>query len=342
MEPKHPLLTELEGLIGNLEHDLKSVTKETFSSLSKTYMGKEGTITLLHKSITSLNAEEKRTIGPRLNELRTKAHQMIDDAKTSLESKKDIQTSKPFDVTAYLPTQKGSLHPYTHLTNLIEDIATSMGFSIAEGPEIDTEFNNFEGLNIPADHPARDAQDTFWLNVPRMLLRTQTSTVQCRAMQTQTPPLAIISMGRVFRNEATDATHDFMFSQCEMLLVDKKVSMANLIAIAQEFFKHLFGAQDLKQRIRPGFFPFVEPGIEVDFQCPFCKTGCSTCKRTTWIEAGGAGLVHPNVLRANGINPDEYQACAFGFGLTRWVMLKYGINDVRLLHQPSLAFLKQF
>jgi phenylalanyl-tRNA synthetase alpha chain len=217
-----------------------------------------------------------------------------------------------------------------------------MGFEIINGIEVETEFANFEALNIPKDHPARESQDTFWLNLPDKLLRTQTSNVQIHTLQEHKPPFAITSLGRVYRNEATDATHDYMFMQCELMVVDTKQSLSNLFAIVQELFRCIFKNNELKLRIRPGFFPFVEPGIEVDIQCPFCQNGCSICKRTTWIEAGGAGLVHPNVLEVCGVDKDKYSGCAFGFGLTRLVMLKYGINDVRLLHSCSLDFLQQF
>ena len=185
-------------------------------------------------------------------------------------------------------------------------------------------------------------QDTFWLDIPGMLLRTQTSTVQIHTMQQEQPPIAIITPGRVYRQEATDASHDFMFQQLEGLVIDKNISMSDLLGTLQTWLKMVFNKNDLSLRIRPGYFPFVEPGIEVDITCPFCSLGCSTCKKTGWIEMGGAGLIHPNVLRAGGIDPEIYSGFAFGFGTTRLAMLMYGINDIRLLHNNDKEFLKQF
>jgi len=211
-----------------------------------------------------------------------------------------------------------------------------------DGPEVETSHYNFEALNIPADHPARDMQDTFWLTLPGRLLRTQTSNVEIRTMEQQKPPFAIVSPGRVYRNEATDASHDFMFTQLECLVVDKHVSLSNLLGTVQLFLQRVFGREDLKIRARPGYFPFVEPGVEIDASCLFCTHGCSICKKTTWIELLGSGLTHPNVLRACNLDPEEYTGFAFGMGIERLAMLKYGITDIRLFHSGSLAFLKQF
>ncbi len=218
----------------------------------------------------------------------------------------------------------------------------SMGFEIADGPEIETEYINFEALNIPADHPARDMQDTFWLDVPGMLLRTHTSSVQIHTMHKRTTPIAAVSLGRCYRNEATDATHDYVFMQCEGIFIDKNVSMAHLLGTMKAWLQAFFENKTIDIRIRPSFFPFVEPGVEVDCTCPFCTNGCSICKKTGWIELGGAGLIHPHVLKAGNIDPEIYSGFAFGFGLTRLVMLMYGIRDIRLLHEGSLEFLKQF
>ena len=212
-------------------------------------------------------------------------------------------------------------------------------------PEVDTDYYNFEALNIPKEHPARDMHDTFWLSKAYhqpLLMRTHTSSVQAHAMETRRPPIAVGIPGRCYRHEATDASHDFMFMQCEILMIDKNISLSNLFATAKQFLSALFGKQDMTIRVRPGYFPFVEPGVEIDVSCPFCKTGCGVCKKTRWLEICGAGLVHPNVLKASNINPQEYSGFAFGFGLTRLVMLKYGINDIRLLHSNKIDFLKQF
>jgi phenylalanyl-tRNA synthetase alpha chain len=217
-----------------------------------------------------------------------------------------------------------------------------MGWHIADGPEVETDYYNFTALNIPDEHPAREMHDTFWLDVPGMLMRTHTSTVQIHTMKKKELPLAVFAPGRCYRNEATDASHDFMFTQGEGLVIDKNISIANLLAIAQTFLQEFFEKKDLKIRARPGYFPFVEPAIEIDASCPFCKNGCSVCKKTTWIELLGSGLVHPNVLRHGNINPDLYRGCAFGFGMERLAMVKYGINDIRLFHSSKLQFLDQF
>lgn len=217
-----------------------------------------------------------------------------------------------------------------------------MGFEIIDGPELEEDFYNFEALNIPPDHPARDMQDTFWLTLPGRLMRTHTSSVEIHAMLKKKPPLAIVVPGRAYRNEATDASHDFQFMQLEGLLVDKNVSLSNLLATMKSFLQTFFERKDLTLRIRPGYFPFVEPGIEIDMSCPFCTQGCAVCKRTRWIEVAPAGLTHPAVLKACSIDPTEYSGFAFGMGLTRLVMLKYGITDIRLLHSNKVEFLQQF
>ena len=296
--------------------------------------------------LKDLSLEEKRTLGPLANQVKTELEDLFNTKKRDLfnESLQEEENRfADFDVTAYKPGhKKGSLHPYTQLTQKIIAIFTSLGYKISDGPEIETEFYNFEALNIPSNHPARDMQDTFWLDIPGMLLRTQTSTVQIHTMQQEQPPIAIITPGRVYRQEATDASHDFMFQQLEGLVIDKNISMSDLLGTLQTWLKMVFNKNDLSLRIRPGYFPFVEPGIEVDITCPFCSSGCSTCKKTGWIEMGGAGLIHPNVLRAGGIDPEIYSGFAFGFGTTRLAMLMYGINDIRLLHNNDKEFLKQF
>lgn len=216
-----------------------------------------------------------------------------------------------------------------------------MGFEIAHGPELEDEKYNFEALNIPSDHPARDIHDTFWTTLPHRLLRTHTTNVQAHYLEQKNFPIAMAVLGRCFRHEATDASHDYMFYQCEGLVIDKNISMAHLLGLLETYLKALFG-KELATRLRPSYFPFVEPGVEVDITCPFCSNGCSTCKRTGWIELGGAGLVHPNVLRFHGIDPKKWSGCAWGFGLTRLAMLMYGIPDIRLLHESKISFLSLF
>ena len=311
------------------------------------FLGRKGTITELMHHLKNLSVQEKQLYGPLLNAFKQESQEAfnkkIEDVvhanNTAIYNK-----NSHFDVTAYLfnPLQ-GSLHLYTLITQELEDIFMGMGYHLADGPEIENDYYNFSALNIPQDHPARDMHDTFWIqDFGNTLLRTHTSTVQIHIMEKNSLPLAVFAPGRVYRNEATDASHNFMFMQGECLYIDKNVSMAQLLGTAQLFLKTLFGKDDLKIRVRPGYFPFVEPGIEIDAACPFCTKGCSTCKQSTWIELLGAGLVHPNVLRACNIDPTQYRGFAMGFGITRLAMIKYGINDVRLLNSNKISFLKQF
>jgi phenylalanyl-tRNA synthetase alpha chain len=311
-----------------------------------TFLGRTGRVAQLMTHLKELSPEDKRTFGPLLNELRQWSEQAYEEKKQILaeeQRQQAAQRQKHFDVTAYKPgLPKGSIHVLTDIIEQLQGIFTSMGYTIADGPELETEHHNFVALNIPADHPARDMQDTFWLPQPHTLLRTHTSNIQIRTMEKNSPPLAIFGCGRVYRPEATDASHDFMFMQAECLMVDKNISVANLLATIQTFVQEYFGKKDLKVRVRPGYFPFVEPGLEVDAACPFCTTGCSVCKRTGWIELGGSGLVHPNVLRCCNIDPEIYSAFAFGFGLERLAMIRHGINDIRLMRSSTIDFLDQF
>jgi len=260
-------------------------------------------------------------------------------------AKKELKISTKKDLfDATIPGEKiesGSLHPLTLVLKKTEKIFTQMGFSIALGPEIETEWHNFDALNIPKDHPARDMWDTFWLKNNK-LLRTHTSPVQIRYMKKNSPPIRIIAPGRIFRHEATDDSHEINFYQLEGLMIDKNVSAANFKAIIQEFFSRFFD-KVVETRLRPSFFPFTEPSFEVDMSCVVCEgTGCSVCSQTGWIELMGAGMVHPNVLKAGGINPKYWQGFAFGIGIDRLAMMKYKINDIRLLYSGDLRFLKQF
>lgn len=246
--------------------------------------------------------------------------------------------------------RRGHLHPLSQMTDQIEGIFKELGFVAVDGPEVETEFYNFDALNVPKDHPARDMQDTFWLKPNRLgqLLRTQTSSVQVRHMEANKPPLRIIVPGKVFRNEATDATHEAQFHQLDGLMVGEGVSMAHLKGTLEHFLKKLFG-DDVKIRLRPSYFPFVEPGVEIDMSCATChgtgekKDGfrCSVCKGTGWVEVMGAGMVHPSVFQAAGLE-DGWTGFAFGVGLDRLVMGRHGIDDIRLLYSGDLRFLNQF
>jgi phenylalanyl-tRNA synthetase alpha chain len=320
-------------------------TQQDLETIRIKYLGRQGILADLMTELKNMAAEDKKIFGPLCNSLKIEfqnLYQQTADILYAQEQKLLAQKAAAFDVSISKPNQqRGSLHPYTQITQEIEDIFISMGFAVADGPELETDYHNFGALNIPSDHPARAESDTFWLPDMQRLLRTHTSTVQIRTMQQKTPPIAIICPGRALRNEATDASHDFMFMQIEGMLIDKNISIANLLATLKEFLDQLFG-KAMKLRVRPGFFPFVEPGLEIDASCPFCSNGCSTCKGTCWIELLGAGLIHPNVLDQNGIDPKIYSGFAFGSGLTRLAMLKYHITDIRLLHSGKIEFLEQF
>jgi phenylalanyl-tRNA synthetase alpha chain len=234
------------------------------------------------------------------------------------------------------------LHPVTQVVRRLEEIFASMGYAILDGPEVELDYYNFEALNIPADHPAREMHDTFWCDrEQKLLMRTHTSPVQIRALERMKPPFRAIVPGRCFRNETTDASHEHTFHQMEGLVVGEGVTVGHLIGTMKTFLREVF-RQELEVRLRPGYFPFVEPGFELDVRCPFCKEGCSVCKRSTWIELCPCGMVHPRVLTYGGVDPQRFTGFAFGLGLSRLVMLRYGIDDIRHLMGADLRFLEQF
>jgi phenylalanyl-tRNA synthetase alpha chain len=337
----------IDALLNQFSEQLiQAQSPKDVEDLRVAYLGKKGSVTQLLAEMKNFSLDDKRTAGPLLQALKQNMESSLEARKNEviiLEAQAAALRQKSFDVTAVLPGQpQGSLHPYTLFIQEINDIFMSMGYEVWDGPEFETDFHNFTALNIPQDHPARDMYDTFWTSKPGHLLRTHTSPVQIRAMQRSTPPIAGIAPGRTYRHEAVDASHDYMFMQCEGLYINKNVTVANLFATAQTFLKTLFKQETLDIRIRPGFFPFVEPGFEIDMRCVFCKTGCSVCKQSTWIEVFPGGMVHPNVLKASGIDPAEYSGFAFGFGLTRLAMLRYGIDDIRHFHSGKIKFLEQF
>jgi phenylalanyl-tRNA synthetase alpha chain len=341
------LSQELDTLKNELADVIATITNEqSIESIRITFLGRKGKIATLMDQLKNLSVEEKKIVGPLLNQFKTEAQELLDAQALLLKKEKQDQqkiAQKNFDVSAYKYNElKGTSHIYTQIIADLEDIFISMGYSIADGPEVENEYYNFESLNIPVDHPARDAQDSFFLNKKGLLLRTQCSNIQARAMENSQPPIAIFSPGRVYRQEATDQTHDFLFTQAEILFVNKNVSVSNLLATAHTFLRKIFDNESLEIRVRPGFFPFVEPGLEIDASCPFCTTGCSVCKHTRWIELLGTGMVHPNVLRSSGIDPNIYSGFAFGMGIERIAMIKYGINDIRLFHSSKIKFLNQF
>lgn len=335
--------SKLENLKKEILEQLRRVADiSDIQNLEKKYLSKKGELIKLIKGIKDLPAEQRKEAGKMANSLRAEIEQKITIIKQKLGGKDG--TSEIIDVT--LPGEKiagGSLHPLTLAQRDLEKIFNSMGFIILDGPELESEYYNFEALNIPATHPARDMQDTFYIDGHKdLVMRTHTSNVQVRAMEKYGAPLRCVSLGKVYRNEATDARHEHTFYQIEGLMVDEKISLANLINVLQEMLSRYYG-QELKARLRPGYFPFVEPGAEVEMSCVLCNAqGCKVCKGTGWIEMLGAGLVHPNVLKYGGIDPKKYQGFAFGTGIERLTMLKYGIDDIRLFHGGDLHFLSQF
>lgn len=308
-------------------------------------LGKNGSLTGVLKGIKDLSVEDKQTVGKVSNELRDRLTAAFEARLAGIaEERVEERLATEFeDVTVPLPEKaSGHLHPITRALLEVEDAFKRMGFEVLESKEVTTEYLNFDAVNVPASHPARDMQDTFWLEGKGNVLATQTSSMQNVILKSQNPPIRVIIPGRVFRNEDIDATHENTFYQVEGIVVDKGVSMANLKYAIRTMLSDLFG-REVSIRLRPGYFPFVEPGVEVDFSCPFCSgDGCKICKKSGWIEFMGAGLIHPNVLREGGLDPEVYSGFAFGFGLNRLVMIKYGITDMRHFQNADVRFLSQF
>jgi phenylalanyl-tRNA synthetase alpha chain len=307
------------------------------------WLGKKGTLTEQLKTLGTLSAAERPAAGQRINEAKQQLQAAIDAHRGALESVRVERELLSGRVDVTLPgrgDERGALHPVTRARLRIEMLFRRAGFDVAEGPEIEDDFHNFEALNIPADHPARAMHDTFYFPDGR-LLRTHTSPVQIRALAARGAPLAVIAPGRVYRCDS-DVTHTPMFHQLEGLVVGENVSFANMQAILHNFVQAFF-EQDLKMRLRPSYFPFTEPSAEVDMTCVFCGgEGCRICKQTGWLEISGCGMVHPNVLTASGIDAERYTGYAFGMGIDRLAMLRYGINDLRLLFEDDLRLLQQF
>ncbi len=308
------------------------------------YLGKKGELTAVLKGMGKLSKEERPVIGALANEIRSKLENAIDTKKAQLESALEELRLAAEVVDVTMPGKKkelGGLHPLTQVMNTIKDTFIGMGFEIAEGPEVELDYYNFEALNIPKNHPARDTQDTFYID-DDVVLRTQTSPMQIRVMEQTKPPIRVIAPGRVYRSDSVDATHSPVFHQIEGLVVDKGVTMADLKGTLETFIHELYG-NDTKVRFRPHHFPFTEPSAEVDVSCFVCGgEGCSVCKGEGWIESLGCGMVHPKVLENCGIDPEVYSGFAFGLGLERIAMRKYDINDLRLFTENDLRFLKQF
>ena len=339
------MIQELEALRSEALDSVSSAPAQAeLRELEVKYLGKKGALTAILKGMGRLSAEERPTVGALSNQVREALKGAIDAQRSALESAaiEALCADPLFDATLPGPAPgAGSQHPVTTITEHIEDVFRAMGFYLLDYPEVEDDAHNFEGLNIPADHPARDMQDTFWLEDGH-LLRTHTSPGQIRAMAEFKPPFRAIFPGRVFRYERLDASHEHTFHQVEGIMIDRDISVANLI----HSMKTLLGAifeREVTIRLRPGFFPFVEPGFELDIQCQVCSGGgCSVCKGSGWVELLPCGLIHPNVLRYGGLDPDEWSGWAFGLGLSRLVMMKYQIEDIRHLMGGDLRFNAQF
>jgi phenylalanyl-tRNA synthetase alpha chain len=339
------ILEKLESFFKEADSEIRSA-----DSLGKTeelrvkYLGRKSEITVILKGLGALPAEERPKAGKAANDVKQRIDESLEKRNDELAKTMVSQLARKERIDITEPGVKqelGHLHPITQLMMELEDIFTSMGFTIAAGPEIELEYYNFEALNIPADHPARDIQDTIW-TTSGTLLRTHTSGVQVRSMEKWRPPIRVVAPGRVFRYERTDASHEHTFYQLEGLMIDRGISVANLIAVMKTMLGTLMGG-DVNVRLRPGYFPFVEPGFELDINCRFCAgKGCSVCKKSGWVELLGCGLVHPNVLKAGKIDPAEFSGFAFGMGIDRLVMARYGIDDIRLFHGGDMRFLEQF
>lgn len=329
---------------------------QALRELETKYLGRKGELTKFLRKIADLSVEEKKEIGKTANEIKKDLISKFNETKKRLEGS---EKNEDFvDVT--LPGKssvRGHVHPITAVKEELEELFSAMGFMVLEGPELESDHFNFNALNIPSHHPARDMQDTFYIDPETvkgpdgqsgrpgeydLVMRTQTSPMQIRAMKRYGAPLRCVVPGRVFRSEAIDANHETNFYQLEGLMVDENISLANLISVLKEMLSGVF-KKDVKIRVRPGYFPFVEPGLEVDMACTICGgPGCPSCKHSGWLEMIGAGMVHLNVLKAGGVDPEKYSGFAFGMGIDRLVMMRYGINDIRLFHSGDLRFLEQF
>ena len=321
-----------------------SNTLESLEELRVKFLGKKGELTSVMKGMGALSPEERPVMGQLANEVRDYISEKLEESKTALlaavEEKKIREETIDVTIPGKCP-QKGAKHPLTQVLDDLKDIFIGMGFSIAEGPEVELDYYNFEALNIPKDHPARDTQDTFYIN-ENVVLRTQTSPMQIRTMEKQKPPIRVLAPGRVYRSDAVDATHSPVFHQVEGIVIDKGVTMADLKGTLETFVHKLYG-EETRLRFRPHHFPFTEPSAEVDISCFNCGgKGCNICKGEGWIEILGCGMVHPKVLKNCNIDPDIYSGFAFGIGLERVAQFRYDVKDMRMYYENDMRFLKQF
>lgn len=333
-------------------NELKLQAKERISlatssndieNLRVEYLGKKGKVVEILKDLKNIESEKRKEIAMVANQAKDEIEKNLELKKEEIKEKEyenKINNTKKVDLTLPTDLNIGSLHPITIVQKEVEEIFESMGFTVEDGNEVETEYNNFEAVNVPKHHPARDMQDTFWLENGQ-LLKTQTSAAQNRIMKKYGTPLKAIFPGRCFRNEELDASHENTFFQMEGMMIDKDVSIANLIYFMKTLLSEIF-KKDVDVRLRPGYFPFVEPGFELDIKCLYCGgKGCKVCKHGGWIELCPCGMIHPNVLKMGGIDPEENSGFAFGLGLSRLAMMKYGINDLRILNSCDLRSLKQ-
>lgn len=339
---------DIELIKNSLDSEIQNVNSlQSLEEFRLKYLGRKGVLAQLTGSIPGLAVEQRAGFGQEVNKLKTRINLLIEEKQKLLSSASTTQSRVQIDIgLPGIAQELGAAHPLTQTIDEICNIFIKMGFAVVEGPEIETEFNNFTGLNIPLEHPSREAFDTFYLKTgakgEKLLLRSHTSPVQIRVMKSQKPPLAVIVPGRVYRPDAVDASHSFMFHQIEGFLVDQEIKFSDLKGVLEVFAKGVFG-KDIKMRFRPHFFPFTEPSAEVDISCIICAgKGCSVCGRKGWLEILGAGMIHPNVFKHVGYNPRKYSGFAFGMGVERIAMLKYGINDIRLFFENDLRFLRQF
>ncbi|MDO5448317.1 MAG: phenylalanine--tRNA ligase subunit alpha [Clostridia bacterium] len=336
---------QLEEIRKNAEAALKAASSlEELDTIRVKYLGKKGELTAVLKQMGGLSAEERPIIGQVANEVREYIQNELDARVGELKAaQQEAQLlNETIDVTLPgEPCEVGHRHPLSIVLDEVKEIFQGMGFDIISGPEVELDYYNFEALNIPKDHPARDTQDTFYIT-DNILLRTQTSPCQIRAMEERKPPLRVISPGRVYRSDAVDATHSPLFHQIEGLVVDEGITMSDLKGTLDTLAKKLYGPET-KTRFRPHHFPFTEPSCEVDVSCFKCGgVGCSMCKGEGWVEILGAGMVHPKVLKNGGIDPEKYSGFAFGLGLERLVMFRFGLDDMRMLYENDVRFLEQF
>ncbi len=344
------MLENLEKIKQQFSEELDLVSSnEELEKIRVAFLGKKGLVTNELKNLRNLSPEEKKTAGMQVNKLKHEIEEAIVKYHKTLEEReyqKQIENAERYDYTVPSSREAGTLHPVTIVQKKIEDIFKTMGFVIEDGLEIQTEYNNFEAVNIPKNHPARDMQDTYYLENGQ-ILKTHTSAAQNTIMRKygapkKGEPLKVLFPGRCFRNENLDASHENTFFQLEGMMIGDDISISNLIYFMKVLLSEVF-ERDVKVRLRPGFFPFVEPGFELDINCEICDgKGCSTCKQTGWIELLPCGMIHPNVLEMGGIDPDKYTGFAFGLGLTRLAMMKYNIKDIRLFNSGNLKQLKQF